>query len=201
MRPRYGNELVLVGRIGEENHSALGMWIMNKLSPLQEEFVRQYLLDLNATAAAARAGYSARTANQKGPALLRNSRVAAAIEAAKAERVARAKVDADWVLKRLVEEVEADLADLYDKETGDLLPVARWPQVWRNGLVAGIEMRVTDECTTVTKVRLTDRVKRLELIGKHIGVQAFSDVVRHDGLDGLAERLERAGRRLAREDR
>ncbi len=81
------------------------------LNPKPARFVEEYLIDLNATAAAERAGYS--KPNKQGPRLLVNVGVAAAIQEAKAERSERLKIDADWVLARLVGEATADLADLY----------------------------------------------------------------------------------------
>ncbi|MBV9528525.1 terminase small subunit [Sphingomonas sp.] len=148
------------------------------LTARQARFVDEYLLDLNATQAAIRAGFSARTAEQQGPRLLGNVGVAAAIRAAQAERSERTKVDADWLLNRLAQEADADLQDLYD-ESGGLRPVKDWPPVWRRGLVAGIdveEQRSGDAVTaTVRKIKLSDRTRRLELIGRHVNVQAFRD--------------------------
>lgn len=99
------------------------------------------------------------------------------------ERIAeKATVDAAWVLQRLAEEATADISDLYD-EDGNLKPVHTWPLVWRQGLVAGIEVEELWEgrgegrtqIGTVRKVRLSDRIKRIELIGKHIAVKAFDE--------------------------
>ena len=72
------------------------------LSPKQELFVKEYLVDLNATQAAIRAGYSAKTANAAAGRLLVNVSVAAAIQAAKAERMERIEIKADDVLKGIV---------------------------------------------------------------------------------------------------
>lgn len=76
------------------------------LTPKQQRFVSEYLLDLNATAAARRAGYSARNADKIGPRLVGQSRVAAAIAAKKAERAAKSDLTAAWVLRRLAEEAD-----------------------------------------------------------------------------------------------
>lgn len=159
-----------------------------KLTPKQARFVAEYLIDLNATQAAIRAGYSQRTAEQQGPRLLGNVGVQGAIAKAQAARVERLEVDADWVLKRLFTEADADLADLYD-ENGALRPVKDWPLIWRQGLVAGVEAveefetvdGVRKSIGLVRKIKLSDRVKRLELIGKHVSVQAFKDQVEHKG--------------------
>ena len=115
----------------------------------------------------------------------------------------KGKVDADWLLGRLVDEATADIADLYDGE-GKLKPVDEWPAVWRQGLIQGVEIEerfegrgnAREQVGFVKKIRLSDRLKRLELIGKHIGVKAFEETVRVKGLDGLGERLARAAKRL-----
>lgn len=173
------------------------------MTPKQRAFVDEYLKDLNATQAAIRAGYSSRNASRIASELLDKTHVAHAINDALAARSERTRIDADWVLKRLAAEAEADMADLYNEETGALKPIHEWPEIWRQGLVAGVEVEELFDGAgsdrvhigRVRKVRLDSRIKRLELIGKHIGVQAFKDVVEHQGLDGLAERLERAHKR------
>ena len=110
--------------------------------------------------------------------------------------------DADWVLKRLVEEVEADLADLFSDD-GALKSTREWPLIWRQGLVAGldtnqvVEIEGGKKTSQVFKLRLSDRIRRLELIGKHIGVQAFADRREVSGVGGgpikVEDGLERHG--------
>jgi phage terminase small subunit len=165
--------------------------VTQKLTPKQQRFVEEYLVDLNATQAAVRAGYSEKTANQQGSRLLANVGVAQAIQSKQAKRLERAGIDAEWVLQRLALEADADLADLYE-ENGALKPVKEWPLVWRKGLVAGIETQQEFEQTeegkrpagVIHKVKLSDRIKRLELIGKHVTVGAFSDRHEHSGPNG-----------------
>ncbi len=69
------------------------------MTPKQEAFVREYLIDLNATQAAIRAGYSEATASEQGSRLLGNVKVAEAIALAKAERAEKCDIDALWVLR------------------------------------------------------------------------------------------------------
>ena len=69
-----------------------------KMRPRQQRFVDEYLLDLNATQAAIRAGYSARTAEQQGPRLLGNVQIAAAVRAAQQARSDRLQITQDDVL-------------------------------------------------------------------------------------------------------
>ena len=153
------------------------------MTPKQQRFVEEYLIDLNATAAYRRAGYAAKgnAAEVNAARLLRNAQVQAAIVEAKAARSEETGINATWVLKRLAEEAFADLADLYD-ETGRVKPIKDWPLVWRQGLVAGIEVETIGEgAGHVTKIKISERIKRVELIGKHIDVQAFKEKIEHSG--------------------
>ncbi|WP_283419227.1 terminase small subunit [Sphingopyxis sp. Geo48] len=172
------------------------------LNAKQQRFVDEYLVDLNATQAAMRAGYSERTANEQGARLLAHVSVAAAIASGIAARSERTKVSADWVLRRLEMEAEADLADLYD-DGGNLLPVKQWPLIWRQGLVAGVETvrekgKEGDDESFVDKIKISDRVKRIELLGKHVDVQAFKERVEVDFNDDIAKALADARKAAGR---
>ncbi|MFN7090709.1 MAG: terminase small subunit [Allorhizobium sp.] len=165
---------------------------MSSLNAQQLRFVQEYLIDLNATQAATRAGYSAKTAHSQGQRLLKHVDVHAAISEAQYKRAMKTETDAAFVLKRLADEVTADIADLYD-EKGGLKPVKDWPLIWRQGLVTSIEAAeetvtgddgVERRQVTVRKVRMSDRVKRLELLGKHISVNAFREQIGHGDPDG-----------------
>lgn len=76
------------------------------LTPKQQRFVQEYLIDLNATQAAIRAGYSERTARQAGAENLSKPVIQAAIEAGSKARSERTEITQDWVLKKLKENVE-----------------------------------------------------------------------------------------------
>ncbi|MDW9880499.1 terminase small subunit [Sinorhizobium meliloti] len=175
---------------------------MAELTPKQARFVEEYLIDLNATQAAIRAGYSDKTAQAIGTENLSKPLIKAAIDEALAKRSEETRIDANWVLQRLAAEAEADIADLYT-EGGALKPVHEWPKIWRQGLVAGIDVEELYEgygeerqqTGFVRKIKLSDRVRRLELIGKHVRVNAFQEVVNVKGLDTLADRMERAMKR------
>lgn len=71
------------------------------LTAKQAQFVAEYLIDLNATQAAIRAGYSAKTAYSQGQRLLTNVEVAASVAAAMAKRAERTEITADRVLQEL----------------------------------------------------------------------------------------------------
>ena len=141
----------------------------------QQLFVQEYPVDLNATKAAQRAGYSMRTAYSQGQALLKKPEIEEALERVFAERAKRTGVTQDWVVRRLRENAEramqaTPVLDRDGKETGE------WTY---RGQVAN---------------------RALELLGKHLGM--FPDRVEHTGADGgpidvnhqhelLLERLER----------
>jgi len=159
------------------------------LTPKQQLFVNEYLVDLNATQAAIRAGYSPKRADAMGHENLRKPEIAAALMERMNKRSEQTQIDAEWVLKRLAQDATADVADLYD-ENGSLKSVHEWPMAWRTGLVSGIDTvqeRIgvdpegNPEYATVRKVRLADRTKLLEMIGKHVNIGAFKDRVEHSG--------------------
>jgi len=153
------------------------------LTPKQERFAQEYVKDLAPMQAAIRAGYSPKTAESQGSQVLRLAKVQARVAALQSARAARVEVDSDFVLRRLLDEVNADARDLYDPETGELLPVPSWPEVWRRGLVSTIRTtklygRGDERGTEIgvqTDVVLVDRARRLELLGKHIKVNAFAE--------------------------
>lgn len=161
---------------------------MSELSEKQKRFCVEYLKDLNGTAAAIRAGYSANSASVQASRLLANAKIKAYINKLKRSRSERTKVDSDWLLIRLADEADADMADLYD-ETGMLKPVREWPRIWRTGLVDGLEtLEQRDETGQVIgyirKVKLSKRSTRLDMIGKHIDVGAWRNNVDLTNSDG-----------------
>lgn len=161
----------------------------------QERFVHEYLVDLNGKAAAVRAGYSPRMAHSIANQNLNKPEIAEAIAAAQTARIERTDIDADWVLRRLVQEAKADLADILD-EAGAVRPVADWPLIWRQGLVSGFKVSENEvdgvKMGQTVEVKLSDRIKRIELIGKHVGVQAFREQVQHNGAIALTVSQEDA---------
>ena len=107
-------------------------------------------------------------------------------------------------MTRLANEVEADLNDIYDAD-GALLPVSEWPLIWRQGLVTGIDVEIIKgpdgtEMGVVKKIKISDRIKRIELIGRHVSVKAFEDRISL-GVDDIPGRMERARKRLAENER
>lgn len=148
-----------------------------KLTAKQEMFCLEYLKDLNAKQAAIRAGYAESGAEVRGSELLSNRKVAERVAELKGQRSSRTKIDADWLLLQLGDEALADMADLYDETTGALRPIHQWPKIWRQGLVSGLdvnELSVDGKSVgQVVKIKIADRTRIKELIGKHVDVKAW----------------------------
>lgn len=135
----------------------------NGLTPKQARFVQEYLIDLNATQAAIRSGYSERNAGKIGPRLVGQSRIAAAIQAKRQTAAAKADVTVQWVLDRLRENVERAMRTIpvYEMRDGQRVETGEYQY---EGAVAN---------------------KALELIGKHLG--AFPERVEIADLAALSE--------------
>ncbi len=153
---------------------------MANLTPKQQRFVEEYLIDLNATQAAIRAGYSEKTANEIGAENLAKPSIAKAIQDALKERSERVQIDADYVLKRLVEIDQMDVLDIMDEKL-NMKPLDEWPPIWRQYVNSIENMEITDSAGWMRKIKWPDKVKNLELLGKHIAVGAFKDKVEHSG--------------------
>ena len=97
------------------------------LTPKQARFVEEYLVDLNATAAAKRAGYSEKTAEQQGYQLLQKSSVQRAVTKAKESRSERTGITQDEVIQGLKKE-----ATLEGDGSSHSARVAAWAQLGRH---------------------------------------------------------------------
>lgn len=157
-----------------------------EIMTMADIFAVEYLFDFNATNAAIRAGYSPETARQQGARLLTNVDIIAKIEAAQQEYVMRRRKDVERLRQRLEDEVDADIADMFDETTGALKNVHQWPMAFRRGLVVGIEVdEIYGESKDgegpkpvighTKKIKLADRHKRVELLGKHRDIFAWRE--------------------------
>ncbi|MDN4134050.1 terminase small subunit [Pantoea ananatis] len=162
------------------------------LTDKQEMFCREYLIDLNATQAAIRAGYSEKTARASGHENLTKPDVQSRIAYLKSQRNEQVNIDAAYVLRRLVEIDEMDVMDIL-LANGELKPVMDWPKVWRTSL-SGIDVTeiAGDAAGLLKKIKWPDKVKNLELLGKHVTVQAFREQVKteHDVVGTLSDLMD-----------
>ncbi len=153
------------------------------LLPKHARFVAEYLKDLNATQAAIRAGYSAKTANQQGPRLLVDAGIASAVAEGKARQLASADLSASRTLEEMRRLAFSDIRKLFDSD-GNLRPVHTLDdetaacvaslEVVKKNLAAGDG--VTD---TVHKLKVWDKTRNLEMLAKHFGL--LVDKLEHSG--------------------
>lgn len=148
----------------------------DKLTPKQEAFVREYLIDLNAQAAYRRAGYVARNDNVAAASaskMLNLPKVASALAAAQKERSLRATVTADQVVRELALVAFSDPTRYtIDPATGVLqIDQQANPDAWR--AVSSVKRRVrnTPGATDVeVEFKLWPKVEALKLLGQHLGL-------------------------------
>jgi phage terminase small subunit len=154
-----------------------------KLTPKQERFVAEYPKDLNATQAAIRAGYSAKTAEWIGPRLITNSHVSVEIASRLAQRNERLQVDSDWVLREYVAVWNAKITDILTSDW-KLKPLDQWPEVWQKmttpNEVKDLMERSRDggeqswdKIGELIKFNVFPKAEALKKIGEHVSVKAF----------------------------
>jgi phage terminase small subunit len=157
------------------------------LTPNQERFVAEYLVDLNATQAAIRAGYSAKTASQQGARLLGNAKVAAAIAERQAARAERTGITQERVLEELALLAFSDLEHYEVADNGEVTLAPGAPRGAMRAL-SSIKRRIsTDKDGSVTReveLKLWDKPGPLKLAGRHVGLRAFMDRLEVTGKDG-----------------
>lgn len=170
-----------------------------------ESYCQEYIkCPENQTQAAINAGYSAKTAAKFASQNMRDERVQKRIAELMEERNKRNRVSADYVLMRLVEIDQMDVIDILDDE-GGLKPVSKWPKVWRTSISAvdinriRMAMKGDDEDdieSTLQKIKWPDKVKNLELIGKHVDVNAFKERLEVSGTVTIADQMAKARQRV-----
>jgi phage terminase small subunit len=136
------------------------------LNDREVAFVREYLVDLNATKAAIRAGYSPRSARTTSSRLLAKANIQEAVQRATSERAKRVEVTADDVVRELALLAFSDLGRAFGAN-GRMLSLEEMPEAVRRTL-ASVEVDEDDDEGTVRKVRTWDKIRALELLGKHL---------------------------------
>ena len=154
-----------------------------RLTPKQAEFVRQYLVDLNATQAAIRAGYSEKTAYRIGAELLQKTSVAEAIATAQAKREQRTEITADRVVAELAKIAFGSARDVMEwGPNGVTLKSSTELTDEQAAAIAGVSENITQNGSSL-KLKRHDKVKALELLGRHLGM--FTDKVKNEISGGL----------------
>lgn len=172
------------------------------LTAMQEAYCQSYIqTPENQTQAAINAGFSHKTAHVKASIMMRDERIQKRIAELMEERNKRTRVSADYVLMRLVEIDQMDVLDILNDD-GSLKPIREWPKIWRTTL-SGFDLSSTimnlneDSIETILKkIKWPDKVKNLELIGKHVDVNAFKERLEVSGTVTIADRMAAARRRV-----
>lgn len=172
------------------------------LTVQQEAYCQEYVkCPENQTQAAINAGYSPNTAGKFASQNMRDARIQKRIAELMEDRNKRLRVSADYVLLRLVEIDQMDVLDILNDD-GGLKPIREWPKIWRATL-SGFDLSSTimnmDETTIETilkKIKWPDKVKNLELIGKHVDVMAFKERMEVNVNVTIADRMAAARKRL-----
>lgn len=159
------------------------------LTDKQQRFVDEYLIDLNATQAAIRAGYSVANADKIGPELLGKTRVADAVAARMKDRERRTEITQDRVLQEYAKLAFLDPRRFYD-EKGSLIPVHELDADVAAALSgmevvtqrAGKDAGGNQECEEVKKIKFIDKKGALDSVARHLGM--FTDKVQMTGKDG-----------------
>ena len=184
------------------------------LTAMQEAYCQSYIkTPENQTQAAINAGFSPNTAAVKASVMMRDERIQKRIAELMEERNKRMRVSADYVLMRLVEIDQMDVLDILNDD-GGMKPIAEWPKVWRTSLSAmdiatikttqaslqkengEADLSVEDVEHILKKVKWPDKVKNLELIGKHVDVNAFKERLDVNVNVTIADRIAAARKRL-----
>ena len=147
-----------------------------RITPMQWRFIDEYLIDMNATQSALRAGYSPRCANQVGSVLLRRPAIRDEVAARIAARSQRTAITADRVLEELAKIAFANLMDyMRPGEGGDLR--VDFSQLRCDQAAALVEVTVEDSHRTdgreIRRIRfkLADKLGALVALGRHLGMQ------------------------------
>ncbi|WP_288847165.1 terminase small subunit [uncultured Citrobacter sp.] len=172
------------------------------LTAMQEAYAQEYTkCPENQTQAAINAGFSPNTAAVKASVMMRDERIQKRIAELMEERNKRLRVSADYVLLRLVEIDQMDVIDILNDD-GTLKTIREWPKIWRTTL-SGFDlsstimnMNETSIETILKKIKWPDKVKNLELIGKHVDVNAFRERLEIDVKMTIAEKMAKARKRV-----
>lgn len=150
----------------------------------QKLFVEEYLIDLNATQAAIRAGYSPETAGSIGSENLKKPEIRARIDKAMAERSKRTGISQDRVLLELAKIGFANIKDVVDPKTAEVLPDAKEEDL---ACIQSIKVK-PGEFGTEREVKMYDKKGALVDLGRHLGM--FKDKVEVSGLENEKSKLD-----------
>ena len=136
----------------------------------QKRFIAEYMIDLNATQAAIRAGYSPKTANEQGARLLANVSIQTELQKAMAARSKRTGISQDRVIQELARIAFVNPKDVIDTKTGEVIENASADDL---ACIQSVKVKTTDGdkgYSEEREIRLNDKLRALEMLGKHLGM-------------------------------
>lgn len=151
----------------------------------QKRFVEEYLIDLNATQAAIRAGYSPDTSYSIGQENLKKPEIKAHIDKAMAERSKRTGVNADRVVMELAKIAFINATDVIDPKTATVKESAL-PE--DTAAIQSVKVKTFGEDGLEREIKMADKLKALELLGKHLGM--FKDKLELSGMEFEKSKLD-----------
>jgi phage terminase small subunit len=149
------------------------MTATRKLTPKQAAFVEEHAIDMNATQAAIRAGYSAKTAKEQATRLLSNVHVAAAIAEGRAARSERTGIKAERILAELARVAFFDIRKALNPD-GSMKPLSALDDDTA-AAIAGIELSEIRDgdgvpIGTLKKIKIADKLVALDKLARNLGL-------------------------------
>lgn len=144
------------------------------LTPKQAQFVREYLVDRNATQAAIRSGYSVKTAATIGDENLRKPEIATAIQKAMDKRSERTEITADRVLREIACLALYDPSELVQQPCTKPEDIALLPEHVRRAIIGWSWDKMGNFV-----LKLSPKVPALDQLGRHL--KLFTDKIEHSG--------------------
>lgn len=152
---------------------------MARFTDKQKMFIDEYLIDLNATQSAIRAGYSPKTAHQIAHDMMGKPHIAEEIARRKAERSRRLGINQERVVEELAKIAFSRLTDIVDPSTGEIREDATEDDL---ACLESVKIKTIPTKSgqgVEREIKMTQKIKAIELLGKHLGM--FSDKLKIEG--------------------
>ena len=152
---------------------------MKKLTPKQEKFIKEYMIDLNGQQAAIRAGYSVKSAKEIASEMLTKPNIQAALGKKQAEQSKRLGISADRVMNELAKIGFANITDLANVNTAKVNLAASRDDTAAIQSVRVKTIPTNDGKIVEREIKTHDKIKALENIGRRLGM--WNDKLSVDG--------------------
>ena len=145
-----------------------------KLTAKQKAFCEEYIIDLNATQAAIRAGYSKKTSTVTACENLTKPNIQEYISLLKGNREERTKITQDMVVKELAKVAFGDIKNIFD-DNDNLLPIHKLDNS-TSATLSSIKVRRErgqdgqESLDTIEEYKTYDKMKALDMLGRHLGI-------------------------------